>query len=46
MFCSYFTMEDIELEGLIGFFISRITVNLKPKRRRREDILKGVKTDD
>ena len=34
------------LEGLIGFFISRITVNLNPKRRRREDILKGVKTDD
>ena len=34
------------LEGLIGFLISRITVNLNPKRRRREDILKGVKTDD
>ena len=34
------------LEGLIGFFISRITVSLNPKRRRREDILKGVKTDD
>ena len=34
------------LEGLIVFFISRITVNLNPKRRRREDILKGVKTDD
>ena len=34
------------LEGLIGFFINRITVNLNPKRRKTEDILKGVKTDD
>ena len=34
------------LEGLIGFAVSRIGVNLDPKRRKPEDILKGVKTDD
>ena len=34
------------LEGLIGFLVSRIGVNINPKRRRPADILKGVKTDD
>ena len=34
------------LEGLIGFAVSRIGINLDPKRRKPEDILKGVKTDD
>ena len=34
------------LEGLIGLAVSRIEINLNPKRRRRESILKGVKTDD
>ena len=34
------------LEGLIGFIVSRISVNFNPKRRKPADILKGVKTDD
>ena len=34
------------LEGLIGFLVSKISVNLNPKRRKSADILKGVKTDD
>ena len=34
------------LEGLIGFLVSRISVNFNPKRRKPADILKGVKTDD
>ena len=34
------------LEGLIGFTVSRVSVNLNPKRRKPERILKGVKTDD
>jgi len=34
------------LEGLIGFMVSRIGINLNPKRRKPADILKGVKTDD
>ena len=34
------------LEGLIGFLVSRISVGFDPKRRKPEDILKGVKTDD
>ena len=34
------------LEGLLGFLISRISVNINPKRRKPEKILKGVKTDD
>ena len=34
------------LEGLIGFFVSRISVSFNPKRRKPADILKGVKTDD
>ena len=34
------------LEGLLGFLVSRISVNFNPKRRKPADILKGVKTDD
>ena len=34
------------LEGLIGFAVRRIGVNINPKRRSPETILKGVKTDD
>ncbi len=40
------TIIYFALEGLIGFAVSRIGVNLNPKRRKSEDILKGVKTDD
>ena len=34
------------LEALIGFLVSRISVNFDPKRRKPADILKGVRTDD
>ncbi len=34
------------LEGLIGSFISRISLGINPKRRKPADILKGMKTDD
>jgi len=34
------------LEGLIGFLVSRISINFNPKRRKPADILKGVRTDD
>ncbi len=34
------------LEGLIGLLVSKISININPKRRKREDILKGIKTDD
>ena len=34
------------LEGLLGFLVSRISLNFNPKRRKPETILKGVKTDD
>ncbi|MBQ6373744.1 MAG: transporter substrate-binding domain-containing protein [Clostridia bacterium] len=34
------------LEGLIGFAVSRIGTDLDPRKRSREHILKGVKTDD
>ena len=34
------------LEGLIGLIVSRIGTNINPKKRSRESILKGVKTDD
>lgn len=34
------------LEGLIGLVVSRIGTNINPKKRSRESILKGVKTDD
>ena len=34
------------LEGLIGMMISRLTVGVNPKRRKGEDILKGVRRND
>ena len=34
------------LEGLIGFFVNKISINMDPKRRMPSDILKGVKIDD
>ncbi|MBQ6519783.1 MAG: transporter substrate-binding domain-containing protein [Anaerolineaceae bacterium] len=34
------------LEGIWGFIISRINIQIDPKRRKRENILKGVKTND
>ncbi len=34
------------LEGLLAFLVSRITVNINPRRRRPETILKGVKLHD
>ena len=40
------TIVYFVLEGLLGFIVSRISVNLDPKRRKPSDILKGVKTDD
>lgn len=40
------TIIYFALEGLIGFLVSKISVNFDPKRRKKEDILKGVKTDD
>lgn len=34
------------LEGLLGFAVSRISVNIDPKRRGPEKILKGIKTSE
>lgn len=34
------------LEGIFGFLVSRIRVQIDPKKRSRERILKGVRTDD
>ena len=34
------------LEGLLGLLFKRLTRGLNPRRRSREDILKGVQTDD
>ena len=34
------------LAGLLTFLVSRIEIRVDPKRRKKEDILKGVKTDD
>ena len=34
------------LEALLGFAINRIGLSLDPRRRKPEDILRGVKTDD
>ena len=34
------------LGGLLTFIVGKIEININPKRRKREDILKGVKTDD
>ena len=33
------------LEGLIGFFVSRISVCFNPKRRKPDEILKGIRID-
>ena len=33
------------LEGLLGMLVSRVTINIDPRRRKPEDILKGIKTD-
>ncbi|MBQ9407962.1 MAG: transporter substrate-binding domain-containing protein, partial [Clostridia bacterium] len=40
------TVIYFALEGLIGYLVRRISVNLNPKRREPTDILKGIKTDD
>ncbi len=40
------TVIYFALEGLLGFLVGRISINLNPKRRKASDILKGVKTDD
>ena len=34
------------LEMFLGSLVDRISIRIDPKRRKREDILKGVKTDD
>ncbi len=34
------------LEGLLGLLVSRLDIRFDPKRRSREQILKGVKTSD
>ena len=34
------------LEGVLRRLVSRITIQFNPRRRKPEDILKGVKTDD
>ena len=34
------------LGGLLTFIVNRIEININPKRRNRDGILKGVKTDD
>ena len=40
------TVIYFSLEGLLGFLVSRISISLDPKRRKPEDVLKGVKTGD
>ncbi len=40
------TVIYFALEALIGWLVSRISVNINPKRRRPEQILKGVTDDD
>ena len=34
------------LGGLLTFLVGRVEINVDPKRRKKEDILKGVRTDD
>jgi len=34
------------LAGILNFLVDRIEVRVDPKRRKKEDILKGVQTDD
>ena len=38
------TVIYFALEGLIGLLVKHISVNIDPRRRRPEEILKGVKT--
>ncbi len=40
------TIVYFVMEGLFGLLVSRISVNLDPKRRKPSDILKGVNIDD
>ena len=40
------TIIYFALEGLLGFLVSRIAITIDPKRRTKDDILKGVITDD
>ena len=40
------TIIYFALEGLLGLLVSRIEFSFDPKRRTKDDILKGVKTDD
>ena len=39
------TIIYLVLEGLIGFLVSRIGVCFSPKRRKPDEILKGIRTD-
>ena len=34
------------LAGILTFLVGKIEININPRRRRKEDILKGVKTHD
>ncbi|SFG74172.1 ABC transporter permease subunit [Oribacterium sp. WCC10] len=34
------------LGAILTFFVDKIEIGINPKRRKREDILKGVRTDD
>jgi polar amino acid transport system substrate-binding protein len=40
------TIIYFALEGLLGFVVGRIQISFDPKRRSKDVILKGVKTDD
>ena len=40
------TIIYFALEGLLGFLVSRISFTFDPKRRTKDEILKGVITDD
>ena len=34
------------LGAVLTFLVDRMEININPKRRRKEEILKGVRTDD
>ena len=40
------TVIYFALEGLLGLLVSRIAITFDPKRRTKDEILKGVVTDD
>lgn len=40
------TIIYFALEGLLGLLVSRIAITVDPKRRTKDEILKGVVTDD